>query len=309
MRSALEHADVVRDYLAKECALGRVLGPFDPASLPQVHVSRFGVIPKGTSGQWRLILDLSSPEGHSVNDGIDSDICSLSYVTVDDAAKAILQMGSGGLLTKVDIKSAYRIVPVHPEDRSLLGMRWDGALYVDAALPFGLRSAPKVFTALADALEWRLRYEGVETIFHYLDDFLIVSPPGSELGVVNLHKLVTLFGRLQVPIAPEKLEGPTTILSFLRIELDSGALILRLPERKLRELKALLGTWLGKKSCLKKDLQSLTGKLQHAAKVVRPGRTFMRRMFDLLKGVPRKQQFIRLSTAFRSDLIWWHVYS
>ena len=50
MRSALEHADVVREYLAKECAFGRVLGPFDPGCLPEIQVSRFGVIPKGTSG-------------------------------------------------------------------------------------------------------------------------------------------------------------------------------------------------------------------------------------------------------------------
>ena len=308
MRSALEHADVVREYLAKECALGRVLGPFDPVCLPDIHVSRFGVIPKGTSGQWRLILDLLSPDGHSVNDGINSEICSLSYVTVDDAAKAILLEGSGALLAKVDIKSAYRIVPVHPEDRSLLGMRWDGALYVDAALPFGLRSAPKIFSAMADALEWRLKYEGVETIFHYLDDFLIVAPPGSSRCAENLDKLLSLFKRLQIPIAPEKLEGPTTRLTFLGIELDTRALILRLPDGKLAELKALLADWMGKKSCLKKDLQSLTGKLQHASKVVRPGRTFMRRMFDLLKGISRKQQFIRLNTAFRSDLVWWYVF-
>ena len=121
MRSALEHADVVREYLAKECALGRVLGPFDLGCLPEIQVSRFGVIPKGSSGQWRLILDLSSPDGHSVNDGINSEISSLSYVTVDEAAKAILLKGSGALLAKVDIKSAYRIVLVHPED---IGMRW-----------------------------------------------------------------------------------------------------------------------------------------------------------------------------------------
>ena len=55
-----------------------------------------------------------------MNDGINSEICSLSYITVDDAAKVILLKGSGA---KMDIKSAYRIVPVHPEDRSFLGMR------------------------------------------------------------------------------------------------------------------------------------------------------------------------------------------
>ena len=48
MRSVLEHPEVVRDYLAKECAEGRIFGPFDINQLPQVSVNRFGVISKGS---------------------------------------------------------------------------------------------------------------------------------------------------------------------------------------------------------------------------------------------------------------------
>ena len=61
------------------------------------------------------------------------------------------------MLAKVDIRSVYRIVPVHPEDRLLLGMMWEQALYVDTALPFGLRSAPKIFTGSTTLLAcWSL---------------------------------------------------------------------------------------------------------------------------------------------------------
>jgi len=49
MGSAAVHPDVVREYIAKECAEGRILGPFVPNTLPNVHISRFGVIPKGSS--------------------------------------------------------------------------------------------------------------------------------------------------------------------------------------------------------------------------------------------------------------------
>ena len=65
MASAAEHPEVVKDYLAVECSEGRVLGPLDPQDFPYVHVSRFGVIPKGSpeANKWRLIVDLSSPEG------------------------------------------------------------------------------------------------------------------------------------------------------------------------------------------------------------------------------------------------------
>ena len=62
----------------------------------KVHVSRFGVIPKGSQpGKWRLIVDLSDPDGRSVNDGISGEGCSLSYVSVDDAARMVLRRGPG----------------------------------------------------------------------------------------------------------------------------------------------------------------------------------------------------------------------
>ena len=77
------------------------------------------MIAKGSSGKWRLILDLSSPEGASVNDGIEK---THSYATVDEAAGQEARLGRGTLIAKVDIKTAYRLVPIHPEDRLLLGI-------------------------------------------------------------------------------------------------------------------------------------------------------------------------------------------
>ena len=308
MASARDHPEVIREYLAKECSEGKVIGPLDPACFPMVHTSRIGVIPKGNTGRWRLIVDLSSPEGGSVNDGIDESFCSLSYVSIDDAVQAIRKKGRGSLLAKVDIRSAYRIVPVHPEDRWLLGMLWDGALYVDAALPFGLRSAPKIFTALADAAEWIAKQQGVAGLLHYLDDFLIVASPASDEGRDYLTILLALFDHLNIPVAPEKLEGPATTIVFLGIEIDTVQLRLQLPERKLQELQELIQSWVGRQSCRKKELQSLAGKLQHACKVVVPGRTFLRRIFEALRIGGKKFHHIRLSRDFRSDIMWWHTF-
>ena len=179
MVSAKQHATIVSAYLAEECASRRVIGPFDPRVLPQVTTSYFGVIPKSTPGKWRLILDLSSPEGRSVNDGISSEFCLLSYVGVEDAAREVVRLGRGSILAKVDVKSAYRNIPIHPQDRWLLGMPWEGGLFVDTALPFGLRSAPKIFTAVVDAVQWILQQEGVRFVIHFLADFLLVGAPES----------------------------------------------------------------------------------------------------------------------------------
>ena len=238
MRSALEHPGVVQGYLDLELVGGRLLGPFQPGQLQKVHISKFGVIPKGHQpGKWRLIVDLSHPEGASVNDGIDPALCSLRYVRVDQIARHILELGVGSEMAKIDIRSAYRIIPVHPEDRHLLGMRWDGMEYVDAALPFGLRSAPKVFNAVADALELILLENGVRYLWHYLDDFITLGKPG--MGECEFHcRLVQEFcGRLGVPLAEEKTVGPATCLAYLGIELDSKAMELRLPEDKLKRVR------------------------------------------------------------------------
>ena len=86
-------------------------------------------------------------------------------------------MGGGALMSKFDLKSAYHNIPVHSEDRWLLGMMWDGQLFVDVALPFGLRSAPN---AVADALAFVIRHKGVKWLKHYLDDFIIVEAPESD---------------------------------------------------------------------------------------------------------------------------------
>ena len=103
--------------------------------------------PKKRSNQWRLIQDLSAPEGWSVNDGIAKELATLTYVSIDDVMAWVLDLGRGALLAKMDIRQAYRNVPVHAEDRLLLGMKWEGETYIDATLPFGLRSAPLIFTA------------------------------------------------------------------------------------------------------------------------------------------------------------------
>ena len=91
-----------------------MLGPFPETSqLPPLHISRFGVIPKGhNTGRFRLITDLSCPPGSSVNDGIDPDSCSLVYTTVDEVAAQAAGVGRGALLAKVDIEAAYRLIPV-----------------------------------------------------------------------------------------------------------------------------------------------------------------------------------------------------
>ena len=143
MPSAAEHPEVVVRYITDERTTGRILGPVGKEQLPGLQVNRFGVIPKGwASNKLRLITDLSFPDGGSVNDGVSPKLCSFQYTSVDRVARAAHRLGPGALLAKADIEAAYRLVPVHPEDRPLLRMQWQGQYFIDARLPFGLRSTP-----------------------------------------------------------------------------------------------------------------------------------------------------------------------
>ena len=308
--SAREHPEVVEAYLGKECKAGRVLGPLDVGPLKGVkgiQVSPIGVIPKKTPGKWRLIVDLSSPRGRSINDGIEEKQASLAYVSMDNVTETITALGQGTYMGKCDVKEAYRLIPVHTEERQLLGMYWEGRLFVDLTLPFGLRSAPKVFTAVADAFQWVVGRRGVDFCFHYVDDFLVLGRTHGECEDA-LRTIDQAAEELGFSMEPSKREGPSTTLIFLGIEVDSQLMELRLPQDKLGDLKCLLAQWLGRKHTTKRDLESLTGKLQHACRVVRPGRSFLRRLYALISVGNHPSSLLRLNREIQSDLWWWYTW-
>ena len=312
MRSAKEQQGALQSYIDKEVAAGHLLGPLPWQS--SIHISRMGVIPKGhTPGRWRVITDLSYPSQYSVNDGIDPALCSLRYVSVDTVTNIAASLGVGTLLAKVDIESAYRLIPVHPEDRQLLGVMWRDQCFCDGMLPFGLRSAPKLFTAFADALEWCIRQEGVENIYHYLDDFIVVGPPCSSQCQTDLDALERTCFRFGVPLAAHKQVGPTTKLTFPGIEIDTVAGVIRLPEDKLQCLVSILTEWDDRKVCSRRELELLVGLLNHACKVVHPGHSFLQRKIDLLtitghSASSKPFHHIRLNREFRVDLAWWRTF-
>ena len=84
------------------------------------------------------------------------------------------------------------------------------------ALPFGLRSAPYIFIAIADLVQWMLTHNyGVDFLRHYLDDFLTLGPPASPVCFNNLQACIQLCSKIGLLLHPEKLEGPSTCLSRL----------------------------------------------------------------------------------------------
>ena len=289
--SSAQHPSVVDQYLANEVSLGRVAGPFRAPPFPNLHFSR------GGGG------------GGSVNDGIDPDEFTLHYIKLEQVIRVVFKLGVGALMAKFDVEAAYRNVPVHPSHRVPLGMKWHDQFCVDLVLPFGLRSAPFIFNSIADMVEWILvsSYK-IPHLLHYLDDFITAGPPWSLQCAQNLATAMEVCQRLGLPLHPGKCVGPSTVLTVLGIELDSYNQVARLPQEKLLAIQNMIGSWLPRRWCNRHELESLIGHLHHAAKVVWPGRTFLRRMIDLLCCFKRRDHSIRLNQEFHLDLLWWHQF-
>ena len=173
---------------------------------------------------------------------------------MDDAINKVPELGPNTLMAKIDIKSAFRLLPVHPADRHLLAMEWQNKIFIDTCLPFGLRSAPKLFNILADLLSWITMAKGVTFSIHYLDDFLTMGPAGSNVFQHNLDILMQTCNELGIPLAQDKLEGPYTSITFLGIVIDTSKFEIRLPEDKLQRTRQEVASWLGRNKATKREI-------------------------------------------------------
>jgi len=105
----------------------------------------------------------------SINDFIDKSLYSLSYCTKDNAYRIIYTLGPGALMSKVDFKNAFHIIPVRPKDCNLL------QIYADTCLPFGLMSAPYIFNELSTAIHWILQHTPTIWLISSLVDLLTLQ--------------------------------------------------------------------------------------------------------------------------------------
>ena len=143
-------------------------------------------------------------------------------------------------MAKVDIESAFRIIPVSPADRPLLGFQWKGQYVMDAVLPMGCRSSPAIFERFSTALEWAaLNKLGVTAMVHGLDGFLLLAHTATKCQR-DLTSFITLCHNLAVPLAHNKTVGPSSSITFLGITLDALRMEARLPEDKLVKARSLL---------------------------------------------------------------------
>ncbi len=140
--------------LEKELLANRMIGPFLGPVFRSYVFSPLGLWKKKVPSKFRIIHDLSAPfEGISVNSCIPTKDRTVMYDTVDIAIQLIQRAGQGAILAKTDIEHAYKLIPVHPDDVSALGIRWFQHWLWDATLPMGSRSGCAIFGTFSEALQ------------------------------------------------------------------------------------------------------------------------------------------------------------
>ncbi len=301
LQSAHEYPKAVDEFLQKEIELDRISGPFNRPPLDNMTVSPLGVVAKD-NGKMRVIVHYSYPEGDSVNDAITSMECSLQ--SFEDAMQMMARKPPSTQMVKIDVKSAFRLIPVREADQHLLGMKWKGSYYVDKRLPFGLSTSPPIWERFSRMIHWILEQAlSPDHIVHYVDDFLIAVPIGwTTAQVISLVQLTC--HALGVPLADDKSVCGTS-LTFLGLLLDSTTQTAQVPADKLQQATAILTNLLNAAQVPQHELATAIGKLQFLSKVFPYGRSFLFQLRRACESTTRRNDLVPIDLITRSDIRWW----
>ena len=268
-------------------------------------IHALGAVPKSNGGI-RPITDCSRPVGVSVNSHCSSLLVDFCFKSVDDV---VGMLEEGYYMSVVDIKAAYRAVPIIASHRMVQGFKWilDGKemWFVDNRLCFGLRLGPSYFNLISNFVHEILSKMYNLNVVNYLDDFIVVCPTLEEC-MEGQRIMVSTLRYLGFHVAFDELFHPSRCVTYLGIEIDSNRMELRLPEGKISKLKALLDFYYSKRRISKKNLESLSGYLSHCSHIVKGGKMFCRNVYDLYKKLVRRNlQYIDISNLVKEDLLWW----
>ena len=273
--------------------------------------------------------------------------CLYTYPKIEDFQHLILKCGRGCLMWKRDLSRYYLQLPLDPTEYCHTGTIWRGLFFFFVALMFGLRHSGLQGQKVTDALAWIHRNSGLEYIppaplsprhssghmpvmerrntaivpvpepdgthpyncVNYSDDLA-----GCETchlkAAASFLALGALMHNLGLVESTAKACPPSTKMVFLGIHFDSDSLTMSIPPEKIQELRVDLNHWVKKTTAVRRDLQSVLGKMFWVSRVVRYSRPFMGRLLQQLrdmKGVPDHKK-VQLSGESKKDITWWSTY-
>ena len=313
----------------KEVKLKCFAGPFENILYQHYVQSLIGLVPKA-GGKTRLIFHLSydfQNGNQSINYWTPESKCTVKYHDLDHAVfnglyyENILN-ASRIFLAKTVLMSAFRRLPVilghwrllilkveHPETGKVM-------YFIDKCLPFGASISCSHFQRFSNAL---LHIVNTLTgkhhsITNYLDDSLFIEEKKEECNKL-VREFLKVCDLIKFPVAKEKTEWASVRIVFLGVLLDGDNFRLCVPEEKRLKALNLVQNKADRKKAKIQELQHLTGTLNFLCRILHPGRTFMRRMYQKFanmkekRGVPLKHyHHVKLDSEFKRDCQVWQMF-
>ena len=221
--------------------------------------------------------------------------------------KTLLRQGDW--LVKIDLKDAYFAIPIREESRKFLSFSMADKNYQFTCLPFGLASAPWVFTKTLRPVVALGRELGVRLVI-YIDDMLVMAE-SKEKAEDQASGLTYLLQCLGFTINTKKsVLDPTQSLEFLGFLVNSLTMELSLPTGKLKKIRAESRKLLGAEQITNRALSRLIGKMSAANQVIPPSPLFYRHLqMDLTESLRVSDQnyetTLTLSHESKEELTWW----
>lgn len=260
-------------------------------------ISPIFTLPKA-NGEHRFILNLKNL----------NKFIKLEHFKMEDYRTALRLLDKNNFMATLDLKDAYFLIPINPNDRKKLRFEWKSQLYEFNVLPFGLCTAPYVFTKLLKpVLQW-LRSRGWISV-NYLDDFLCIGQSYDEC-VNNINKTQNFLQYLGFVINFNKSQvTPKTECKFLGFIFNTIDMTIFLPDEKKNRILDKTIEFLKLSKCSIRYFAEFIGLLTSACPAVSYGwiytKLFEREKFLALGNSYNYNKIMTLSNSLKQDLHWW----
>lgn len=291
----------LENYLQEDLALGHLAKVHVSQVASPLRVHPIALIPKpGQPGKFRLITDILSPPGRSINDLAPAPP-PFRMVSVRDLFFRVRRLMWGG---KVDIAHAFRNIPLAKLFAGHLAFRVGDYYYFELRLPFGFTWSPFIWNSFSDFIQRFCALQGINCVV-YCDDFLVLGANKKEC-FRDMSFLLEVLRCLGVPVKPSKIIWPVQKIEFLGLVLDFVSLTVSASPERVSSILALIDDALSRKFIPFNKLERLVGKLSFVAQIISGGRTFLRRLFDAYP--VKRSGKIFISPEVRADLVWWRKF-
>ena len=307
--SAYEFGEQVTDAVASWVVNGFVMGPVDRADLPGGVKVNGIMCREKPNGSVRIILNMSAPEGESVNDGIDLSEFPAVMSSTAKWLKALERAGRGCYIMKLDWSDAYKHIRVRKEDVALQWFSWLGKYFVELCLIFGTSSSVGIYDRAAKVvLELVLLICGFlrELVCQHLDD--VCAAGGQELfDFERTYRMVAeeVGVKLAPTDDPDKAFSPCHQGTVLGVYYDTVEWTWCIPADKLSRLMGQLRAAMDA-DCLRQDeIWSLVGRVLHYCPLVPAGRFNIDHLIKANGVSSEKKRMVELSPAFKRQVWFW----